>query len=98
MLGALALASVGCTSTSAPPSSVGAAGQRLNAHDEAARLIGALAISERMRNAARDYVIEQMARGVGPRPALREWVAMQRRQGVTIRCAPSATADCVVGS
>jgi hypothetical protein len=52
-------------------------------------------MSERLRNAARDYVVVQMAEGMGPRPALERWVLIEREKGATIRCKPDAGAECV---
>jgi hypothetical protein len=89
----LGLALPGCSPTSG--AGAGASGQALNRHDEAARLISALEMSERLRNAARDYVVVQMAEGMGPRPALERWVLTEREKGATIRCKPDAGAECV---
>jgi hypothetical protein len=69
---------------------------RLNPHDEAAQLIDALELSTAQRNAARDYVILQMAHGGSPRPALQQWLQMQAGRGVAIRCKATA-ADCIAG-
>ena len=65
-----------------------------NPHDEAARLIGALELSNTHRNAARDFIVLEMARGGTPRAALQRWVQMQEARGVRVRCKPAA-ADCV---
>jgi hypothetical protein len=63
---------------------------RLNPHDEASRMIDALELSGAQRNAARDFVIFEMARGGTPSAALQRWVQMQEARGVRIRCKPGA--------
>ena len=72
----------------------GGAQLRPNPHDQAGRLIGALQLSGFQLNAARDFVIVEMAHGREPRAALQEWVRDQARRGVAIHCRPGA-ADCV---
>jgi hypothetical protein len=61
-----------------------------NPHDEAARLIGALELSNAQRNAARDLIVLEMARGGTPRAAPQRWVQMQEarrvRHPVQTRC------------
>jgi len=91
----LAIALLGCSPTSSSPS-VGTA-PVLNQHDEAARLIDGLELSTQMRNAARDYVVRQMAQGAAPRPALAQWIETQQKQGAVIRCKPAA-AECIAQS
>jgi hypothetical protein len=93
----LGLALQGCNATSSPRGSVSAPSPALNWHDQAARLIRALDLSGRLQDAARDYVVGQMARGVAPKPALERWIAEQRERGAVIRCKPevSATDECV---
>jgi hypothetical protein len=66
-----------------------------NPHDEAARLVGALELSGAQRNAARDFVVLEMARGGTPRAALQRWVQMQEARGLRVRCRPAAAADCI---
>jgi hypothetical protein len=68
---------------------------RVNPHDEAARLIGPLELSTPQRNAGRDFMIIEMARGSTPRAALQRWVLMQEARGVRIRCRPAAAAECI---
>ena len=91
---ALGLALQGCNMTAR--TDVPAA-EALNWHDEAARLIKTLDLSGRLQDSARDYVVEQMARGVAPKPALERWIAAQRERGAVIRCKPqvSATDECI---
>jgi hypothetical protein len=96
ILALVGLALVACSPTSSPSASAGG-GVLLNQHDEAARLIDGLELSSQMRNAARDYVVRQMAEGVQPRPALARWIEMQQKQGAVVRCKPAA-ADCVAQS
>jgi hypothetical protein len=97
LAGGLALALPGCNATSSSGASVNPAGQTLNWHDEAARLIRTLDISNRLQDSARDYVVEQMARGLPPKRALERWIKEQRDRGAVIRCKSevSATAECI---
>jgi hypothetical protein len=68
---------------------------RVNPHDEAAHLIDALELSNAQRNAARDHMTFEMARGGTPRTALQRWIETQRSRGILILCRPAATAECV---
>jgi hypothetical protein len=68
---------------------------KLNPHDEATRLIDGLGLSNAQRNAARDFVIIEMAKGGTPRAALQQWVGMQQARGIRIRCRPGAASECV---
>lgn len=68
--------------------------QGLNPHDEGARLISALALSEAQRNSVRDFLVVEIARGVAPRAAVERWLQIQAGRGMTIRCRPS-TSECL---
>jgi hypothetical protein len=57
---------------------------QLNPHDEASRLIDALELSGAQRNAARDFVIFEMARGGTPSAPLQRW----GKKRVGIQCKP----------
>jgi len=94
LAGGLTLALPGCNATSSPPSSVNTT---VNWHDEAARLIRTLDISNRLQDSARDYLVAQMARGIAPKPALERWIREQRDRRAIIRCTPepSATDECI---
>ncbi len=102
--GTLALA--GCTATREPHiSHVGPPGQQTllvngqpaGASAEAERLIAALNLSDGMKQVARDFVAIEMARGIPARAAVANWVSIQRRQGVVVRCVRIAadTVECV---
>jgi hypothetical protein len=102
-----ALALSGCTATREPRiSHLGPSGQQTllingqpaGANDEADRLIAALNLSDGMKHVARDFVAVEMAKGIAPRAAVANWVSIQRRQGVVVRCARIAadTVECVV--
>src|SRR5215213_9291264 len=97
LAGGLALALAACNVSSSPPASVSPAGQTLNWHDEAARLIRTLDLTGRLQDSARDFVVEQMARGIAPKPALERWITAQRDRGAVIRCKAevSATDECI---
>ncbi|MBK9080733.1 MAG: hypothetical protein IPL88_00995 [Rhizobiales bacterium] len=72
-------------------------GQPAGANGEADRLVAALNLSEGMRQVARDFVAIEMARGIPARAAVANWVSIQRRQGVVVRCVRVAadTVECV---
>jgi hypothetical protein len=101
-----ALALPGCTAVGEPRiSHVGPPGQQTllingkpaSANGEADRLITALNLSDSMRQVARDFVAVEMARGITARAAVANWVSIQRRQGVVVRCARIAadTVECL---
>lgn len=103
-LAALALA--GCTATREPRISHGGPpgqqtllinGQSAKPGAEADRLIAALNLSDGMRQVARDFVAVEMAKGIPARAAVANWVSIQRRQGVVVRCVTIAagTVECV---
>jgi hypothetical protein len=108
-LAAAALAAVtlsGCTATREPRiSHVGPPGQQMliingqpaGANGEADRFIAALNLSDGMKQVARDFVAIEMARGIPARAAVANWVSIQRRQGVLVRCVRVAadTVECV---
>jgi hypothetical protein len=108
-LAAAALAALvvsGCTATREPRiSHVGLPGQQTllingqpaGANGEADRLIAALNLSDGMRQVACDFVAVEMARGITARAAVANWVSIQRRQGVVVRCVRIAadTVECV---
>ena len=87
----------GCNATSTSRELVSAPSQAVNSHHEAARLLKTLDLSNYLQDAARDYVVAQMARGVAPKPAVERWILEQRERGTVIRCKPqvSATDECV---
>jgi len=87
----------GCNAPSTSREPVSAPSQAVNSHDEAARLLKTLDLSNYLQDAARDYVVAQMARGVAPKAALERWILEQRERGTVIRCKPqvSATDECV---
>ena len=109
MLGLTALAALalaGCTATREPRISHGGpAGQQtllINGKPakqdaEADRLIATLSLSDGMRQVARDFVAVEMANGIPARAAVANWVSIQRRQGVVVRCVRIAadTVKCV---
>ena len=82
----LAFALQGCNATAAPPAA--SASGYANPHDEAARLIKTLDLTNHLQDSARDYASVQIARGVTPKAALERWIAEQRDRGAVIRCKP----------
>jgi len=72
-------------------------GQPSGAKGEANRLIAALNLSDGMKQVARDFIAIEIARSIPVRAAVANWVSIQRRQGILIRCVRIAadTVECV---
>lgn len=91
----LTFALQGCNATAAPPAT--SAPVYANPHDEAARLIKTLDLTNHLQDSARDYASTQITRGVTPKAALERWIAEQRDRGAMIRCKPEVkpTDECI---